>query len=366
MEIQKSQRLNSLDILRGLDLFFLVFAGPVLQQLFGLVNFAGVDFLKYQLDHVQWVGFTAWDIIMPLFMFMAGVSMPFSLSKYKGSGIYWRIVKRVILLFFFGALVQGNLLKFDIWQIKFYTNTLQAIAVGYLIASVILLNFKVKGQIIITSVLFVAYYLLMCIFGDFTPDGNFCEAVDRAVLGFWRDGATMKDGVVVFSDSYRYTWILSSLNFGVTVMLGAFAGEIMRSGAEKFKNAKMLFITAIVLIAVGYLMGLHFPIIKKIWSSSMTIYSGGICFLLMAFFYWYVDCLGKGKWLEWLKIYGMNSIAAYVISHVINFRSIPESLFKALQPDMGEWYWLLINFSQYAIIFFILWLMYKNKIYLKV
>jgi predicted acyltransferase len=367
MKNLNTTRLHSLDILRGLDIFILVFAGPFLFQLLKILNMPELEFLRTQLSHANWEGFYFWDLIMPLFMFIAGVSMPFSLSKYQGNRTYFRIVKRVFLLFFFGALVQGNLLKFDLHSLRLYSNTLQAIAVGYLIASVILLNFKtIKWQIIITSLLFATYYALMCAFGDFTPDGNFAETVDKALLGRWRDGVRWSENVWSFSKNYHYTWILSSLNFGITVMLGAFAGEIMRNGTDKFRNAKILFLTGIALVIAGQLVGLHFPIIKKIWSSSMTLYSGGLCFLAMAIFYWYIDCIGRGKWLDWLKIYGMNSIFAYVVSHVISFKSIPNSLFFGLKSTLGDYYPLLINFSEYLILFYILYLMYKNKIFLKV
>ena len=361
-----STRLHSLDILRGLDIFILVFAGPLLIQLLKILKMPELEFLRTQLSHANWEGFYFWDLIMPLFLFMTGVSIPFSLSKYRGTDVYIRIIKRVFLLFFFGALVQGNLLKFDLHSLRLYSNTLQAIAVGYLIASIILLNFKIKWQIVITLLLFAIYYVLMVALGDFTQDGNFAEAVDRTVLGRWRDGVKFNGDIWSFSKVYRYTWILSSLNFGVTVMLGAFAGEIMRNATDKFKNAKMLFIIAIALIISGQLLGLHFPIIKKIWSSSMTLYSGGLCFLAMAIFYWYIDCLGKGKWLDWLKIYGMNSIFAYVVSHVISFKSIPNSIFFGLKNTLGDYYPLLINFSEYLILFYILHLMYKNKIFIKV
>ena len=366
MNNTKSARLNSLDILRGLDIFILVFAGPLINQFLKICKCPSLDFLRVQLSHASWEGFNFWDLIMPLFMFMAGVSIPFSLSKYNGKGIYLRIAKRVVLLFFLGVIVQGNLLKFDIHQLRFYSNTLQAIAIGYLIASLIIMNFKIKWQIIITALLFSIYYILMCMFGDFSPDGNFAEAVDRTVLGRWRDGVKWSGDVWEFSKYYRYTWVLSSINFGITVILGAFAGEIMRGGKDKFKNAKLMFIIGIALVLGGLAFGLHFPIIKKIWSSSMTLYSGGLCFLAMAIFYWYIDCLERGKWLNWLKIYGMNCIFAYVVKQVISFKSIPTSIFAGLQQPLGEYYPLLISFSEYLILFYILYLLYKNKIFFKV
>ena len=114
MDKQITQRLQSLDILRGFDLFMLVFFEPVLRSLLRTMNLPFGQAILYHFQHESWIGFRAWDLVMPLFLFMAGVSMPFSLSKYRQmadkSAIYKRILKRVLLLFVFGAIVQGNLL----------------------------------------------------------------------------------------------------------------------------------------------------------------------------------------------------------------------------------------------------------------
>ena len=188
-----SSRLASLDILRGFDLFLLVFFQPVFVALGQQLDLPFLNRLVYQFDHEAWVGFHLWDLVMPLFLFMTGASMPFSLSKYKISSagcqfVYRRIFRRVVLLFLFGMIVQGNLLGFDSQHIYLYSNTLQAIAVGYLIAAIIQLHFSFKWQIIITLLLLLVYWIPMTFCGDFTPQGNFAEQVDRWVLGRVRDG----------------------------------------------------------------------------------------------------------------------------------------------------------------------------------
>ena len=136
---------------------------------------------------------------------MTGASMPFSLSKYIGTSgsyrpVYRRILKRVFLLFVFGMIVQGNLLGLDGKHIYLYSNTLQSIAVGYLIAAVIQLHFSFKWQIGITLLLLFVYWIPMTFLGDFTPAGNFAEQVDRWVLGRFRDGVYWnEDGTWSFS-----------------------------------------------------------------------------------------------------------------------------------------------------------------------
>jgi predicted acyltransferase len=373
MDKQISQRLQSLDILRGFDLFMLVFFEPVLASLLRTMNLPFGQDILYHFQHESWVGFRAWDLVMPLFLFMSGVSMPFSLSKYQQmpdkSAIYKRILKRVLLLFILGAIVQGNLLDLDIHRLRLYSNTLQAIAAGYLITAVIFLNCRtMRGQIIAALVLLLLYWIPMTFFGDFTPENNFAEKVDQAVLGRFRDGVRWaEDGTWSFSPRYQYTWILSSLTFGVTVLMGAIAGAVMKNGSNRNRNALILLIAGLVCIGVSLVWHLQMPIIKKIWTCSMTLFSGGWCLLLMALFYYVIDCKGYSKGLNWLKIYGMNSITAYVLGSVINFRCVVDAVSHGLTQFMGaDYYKVWLTFGNYLILFFILHLLYKRGVFLRV
>ncbi len=365
-------RLASLDILRGLDLFMLVFFQPV------FVAFArhGAElpvfsFLLRQFGHADWAGFTAWDLVMPLFLFMVGTAMPFSFEKYLNnpdkSVIYKKITRRFIILFVLGIVVQGNLLSLDPMEIRIYTNTLQAIAVGYVIAAMMLLHLSKRWQIVVTALLLSGYWALLTFAGDFTPEGNLAEKVDRSILGRVRDGVFYtEDGTWHFSDYYRYTWVLTSMVFGVTTMFGVFAGQIMKYGTDKRKNSQWLLMTGIALLLAGWLLSLQTPIIKKIWSASMTLWSGGWCFLLMGLFYFVIDYKGRSKGLNWLKIYGMNSILAYTFGMVISFRSPAQSLLWGLEKYTGDYYAAIITLGNFGILFFILYLMYKLKIFIRI
>ncbi len=354
----KNQRLESLDALRGLDLFLLVFLQPVLVSIGRVADSPTLNNVLYYFDHEVWEGFRPWDLVMPLFLFMTGAAMPFSFAKYRNgihlsAAVYLRILRRVVVLFVLGMVVQGNLLslKPDTWLI--YTNTLQAIAVGYLIAAMILLHNRPKMQLVWTIVLLVAYWLPMAIRGDYSPEGNWAFDVDRVVLGRFRGDLS-------------YTWVWSSLNFGVTVMLGAFTGGLMKSNKRNLHTVFVLAVVGILLVAIGLIWGTSHPVIKRLWTSSMTLYSGGWCMLLMALFYWWIDCLGFRKGIDWLKFYGMNSITAYMLGEVVNFRSIVDSLCYGLQPIFGEWYGVWLTFGNFTIIFLILMLMYRSKTFLKV
>ena len=181
-------------MLRGLDLFLLVFFQPVLMSFGQQTDFPWMTSILYQFEHEVWVGFRFWDLVMPLFLFMTGVSMPFSFAKYRDisdrNAVYRKITRRFLLLFLLGMVVQGNLLGLDWEHIYLYNNTLQAIAAGYLIAALLLLHCTVRMQVLGTAVLLLAYWLPMTFAGDFTPEGNFASRLDATILGRFRDDPT--------------------------------------------------------------------------------------------------------------------------------------------------------------------------------
>ena len=378
MKNQLPQRLESLDVLRGFDLFLLVGLEAVMHHLSSAVNTPGFHSFMWCFSHVDWEGFSTWDMIMPLFMFMSGITIPFALSRYKDakdkSLIYRRILKRVVLLWIFGMMCQGNLLGLNPERIYFYSNTLQAIATGYLISSLLYLHTSIRTQIIIAVTLLLSFWGAMEFItingyggGNYTPDGNLAEWIDRTVLGRFRDAATLQDGQVVFATGYRYTWILSSLNFCVTTLTGLFAGHILKNKTRQpMQKFYWLAGIGVVLLATGWLWSFQMPVIKKIWTSTMVLQTSGWCTLLMAAFYWAIDCKGWRKHTEWLKVYGMNSIVAYMLATCINFSSVSRSLFYGLQQYVGDFYPALIAFSNAAIIYLILWVMYRQKVFLKI
>ena len=200
---------------------------------------------------------------------------------------------------------------------------------------------------------------------NYEPGTNIAEEIDRYVLGALRDGVIWTDDTWSFTASYHYTWILSSLNFIVTVMLGSFAGHILRLQKEPIQRLKILLITGTALVITALLMDPIFPIIKHIWSSSMTLFYGGVCFLLMGIFYYLIDIKGWKYGIDWLKYYGMNSIAAYCLFEVVNFRCISDSLFFGLEQWLGVYYPLVGICFQSAIVLLIVKWMYDHKIFLK-
>lgn len=371
------KRLDSLDALRGFDLFCLVALSLLIKDLAHAANNPWMNTIKMFFRHKEWDGFSTWDLVMPLFMFMAGTTIPYSLSKYRDGAekkaLYWRIGRRVLLLWILGMIVQGNLLALDPQRIYLFTNTLQAIAVGWLFSALIFLHTNWRTQIGIAIGLLITFWAAMEFVtignyggGDYTPHGNLAEGIDMLLLGRFRDTATIINGEVVVKASYTYTWILSSLNFVVTVLTGVFAGEILKSQIKQRSKVILLGCVGIAMVVLGWIWNIWHPVIKHIWTSSMVLVSSGYCFLLMALFYYWIDCRGHNRHLTFLKVYGMNSITAYVVSHIISFSSISKSLFFGLEQYAGNYYDLIICLSNVSILFILLYILYRNKIFLRV
>ncbi len=372
------QRLVSLDALRGFDLFVLVALGPLVlsfTQAAGPEHFEG---LRAAFTHVDWEGFSPWDLIMPLFVFMAGASIPFALSRFRNGAnralLARRIAKRVLLLWLLGMVVQGNLLSLDPSRLYLYTNTLQAIAAGYLIAALLFTNTRVRTQVAVAILLLLGYWAAMEFVtvggyggGSYALESNLAEWIDRTVLGRFRDGASVNEaGQVVFAPWYHYTWLLSSATFGVTALTGVFAGSIARTSWAGMHKVLVYAGVGVAMVALGWLWDLQMPVIKTIWTSSMVLVSSGYCFLLMAVFYFVFDVCHLHLGLDFLRVYGMNSITAYVISEVVNFRGVAHSVLHGLEQYVGDYYAFILTLSQVLIVFLILRTMYKHGVFVKV
>ena len=363
----KFERLASIDVLRGFDMFFLVGAGDVLRRLFRAIDSDAVQPVLYQLSHVDWIGFTAWDIIMPLFLFTSGLSMPFSFGKFIKQGktrlqLYGKILKRFCLLFLLGWIVQGRLLDLNLDTFHLYCNTLHAIAFGYLITSLIILNIgKISMQLVAGVSLVAVYWLLMTFVpapgfgsGMFTPEGNLAIYIDHAIFGRFDDGT-------------QYTWLLSSFGFGATVFSGYYAGLILKKPLGHNQKLKMLSFIGAGLIVCGLLLSLQMPVIKKIWSCSMILFSSGICYLLLALSYLFTDKMKIDSWwTRGFRMLGLNAITAYILHNVFSLDKVARYLVHGLEQYVDAYFPFCVSLCQFCILFFIIWHLYKYKIFLKV
>lgn len=364
-DVRRTDRIASIDALRGFDMLFIIF----LDHFFNALNVGvGSPFTKAlakQFDHPEWFGSSLYDIVMPLFLFIVGAAIPFALSKRKLENsslvsIYKKLIRRFVILFFLGWIVQGHLLEFNIETFSIFSNTLQAIAVGYFFSGIAYLHFKRNTRLILFASCLLIYTLLITIpdvpgvgRGVLLPDSSFAWYVDQQVFGKFQDGT-------------QYTWLLSGFGFIATTLSGVFAGELIKSDLPGKKVALYLFLIGIAGIISGMLLGIWHPIIKKLWTSSFVLASSGVCFLLLSLFYWIIDVKGKVKWAFPLKVIGMNAIVAYVLSHVFNFHQIAEMVLFGLKQFVADFNYLVLAIGGFGILYLILWYMYKNKTFIKV
>lgn len=381
----KPPRLASLDALRGFDLFALTMLGPVMHAAFG--HQPNGAWFAAAWTHAPWEGFLAWDLVMPLFLFMAGVSIPFAMAKYIDGNATFpraaalrRILKRVVVLWILGCVAQGNLLAFDWSAFKPFSNTLQAIAVGYAGAALAYLFLGIKKQAALAVALLVVFTVGCLLFGEWRAAGaspwtrelNFPATLDKILLGARRDGATVgADGSVVFSSSYDTAWIWCSLTFVATVMSGVFTGAFLKNGnVSASRKTGVLVFAGAALVAAGWLAdAAGFPVIKRIWTATFVLVSSGFCVLLTAIFYGVIDGLKWTRGIGWLKIVGMNSVLAYLLSPEVGLvgfdgisRPLLGGILRAADVARPEIFFAAGNAS---VLFLILWLCFRAKIFLK-
>ena len=364
-EVKKLNRIASIDALRGFDMLFIIFLDHFFQALNVGVGSPFTNALAKQFDHPEWFGSSLYDIVMPLFLFVVGAAIPFALSKRKQENaglkaIYTKLIRRFVILFILGWIVQGHLLEFNIETFSIFSNTLQAIAVGYLFSGIAYIHFKRNTRLLIFGSSLLIYTLLLTIpnvpgvgRGVLLPDSSFAWYVDQLVFGDFQDGT-------------QYTWLLSGFGFIATTLSGVFAGELIKSDLPRNKVALYLFVIGVAGVVAGMLLGIWHPIIKKLWTSSFVLASSGVCFLLLSLFYWIIDVKGKVKWAFPLKVIGMNAIVAYMLSHVFNFHVIAEMVLYGLKQFVGDFNYMLLAIGGFGILYLILWYMYKNKTFIKV
>lgn len=361
-----SGRIVAIDALRGFDMFWIVGGQELFLSLVAMFKTPVPAWLNYQFEHTEWEGFTAWDLIMPLFLFVVGTAMPFSFARRLEQGqskaqLYAKILRRAVILFVLGMAVQGHLLDFNLATLHLFANTLQAIAVGYLVAGFVMLNLGIIGQILFASLMLVGYWLLLVFVpqighgaGVIEPHVNVAMSVDEYVLSRFRDGT-------------EYTWVLSGMTFSATVLLGVFSGHLLRSRLSS--PGKVLTLTAIgaACLAGGWAWAewLGFPIIKHIWTSSMVLWAGGWSYLLLALFYLLIDVAGFRRWAFPFVVIGMNAIAIYVAWHFIPFPTIAKNLVGGLATHIGSAGAFVIALTAVMLWWLVLYDLYRRKIFLR-
>ena len=368
---KKQERLLSLDTLRGFDMLWIAGGEYLIVTLAALTGWPFLQWAAGQMDHVEWEGFRFYDMIFPLFLFIAGVSMPFSILKRQKRGesmksIYLHLVKRLILLILLGLIYNG-ILRLD-FEKQRYSSVLARIGIAWFLAAVIVLNTSVRGQVIWFVGILLGYFAIMKLVpvpgfgaGVLTPEGNLAAFIDQKLLPGRLCCYTYGDN----------EGLLSHIPAICTALLGTFAGHLLISDDKRLTGLKkglILLLAGIAALALGKLWSLSFPIIKNLWTSSFVLFAGGWSLILLALFYLVIDVWGFKKWTLPFVVIGLNSITIYMLnSGIINFEEMGGYFFGGLANQFSELAQPVILAAGAVICMWtFLYLLYRNKIFLKV
>jgi len=361
----RSERIVSIDALRGFDMFWITGGAGVFLALFRMIDSPITRGLAAQLHHSKWNGFTFWDLIFPLFLFIVGVALPLSLSKRLKRGdskreIIFHMIKRTAVLIMLGFIYNGILdLNFSEFR---YAGVLQRIAICYFFSSFIVLYFNIRGQAITFALLLVIYWSVMKLVpvpgfgpGVLTPEGNLSGYIDRLLL----PGKFCCYG---FGDNEG---ILSTVPAVATTLMGVLSGHLLKSNYSQINKAIRLLIAGTASILLGAAWSLIFPINKLIWTSSYVLYTGGWSMILLSVFYWIIDIKRWKKWAFPFIVIGMNPITIYVAQSVFDFGIIAGIFVHGFINHLGAFRPLFWAICVLCVKWLFLYFLYRQKIFLK-
>ena len=364
LRTEPQKRLQSLDVLRGFDMFWITGGGylaVVLSQL------TGAKWLADQMEHVEWAGFHFEDLIFPLFMFIAGVAIPFAVGSKLDKNVprkrlLGKVFKRMLILILLGILYNGTFKNgFADGRIA---SVLGQIGIGYFFASLIYIYFpELKNRIIWLAGILVGYSIIQLLVpvpgfgaGVLTPEGCINGYIDRLFLPGRLYGGT-----------YDPEGIMCSLSATGVTLMGTFAGSILRKRqTTDWQKIGYMATTGAGFIVLALVLSTFYPIIKKCWTSTFNILTGGIGFLLMALFYLIIDHWKIRGWAFYFRVIGMNSIFVYLFVRIIDMQPVTEFFFGWLAKPLGDTGGLLLLICGLALIWLLLYYMYKKKIFLRV
>ncbi len=362
-----NQRLWSLDTLRGFDMFWIIGGDAFFRLLAKKTDWGWADAVAFQLTHVEWKGLRAYDMIFPLFMFIAGVAIPYAQGSRRQRGvtradIVRKVVIRATLLVLLG-LICNRILNFNFENFR-WPSVLGQIGLAYLFASLIVLftkTFKARAAWLFGI---LAGYAAVQLFvpvpgfgaGVLTQEGCINGYIDRMILpGRLYGGTFDPEGILC---------IISAT--GITLM-GTLAGLILRkpdvSGTRK---TAMLTVAGLCFLLLGLAIAPWYPPIKAAWTTTFNLQAGGISLLLLAAFYYVIDVQNVRGWTLFFRVIGLNAITIYMAPRIIDFRHAAEFLFTGLASLSETWQPLILIAAAIALKWLFLYFLYRKKIFLRV
>lgn len=367
-QLTSPQRLYSLDALRGFDMFWIMGAEEIFH---GMAKATGSPFwgaISNQLTHPAWNGFHFYDLIFPLFLFIAGVATPYSVGRELEKGksrqqLLMRVIKRGLILVLLGIIYNNGLKIMPISEIRF-PSVLGRIGLAYMFANIIYLYFRERGQMIWFTALLIGYWLLLKFTsapgfapGDLTMEGNFASYIDRSILpGKLYLGIHDPEG------------LMSTIPAIGTGLLGILTGNFLKNSPVKPQTkAFRIAATGVIFLALAQLWNLDFPINKNLWTSSFVLNVGGYSLLLLSIFYYIIDVLGYKTWAFYFKVIGMNSILIYMSGRFINWEYTTNGFFQWLGQLVGDPFNVVVMAICFVMVkWLFLYFMYRKKLFLRV
>ncbi|TDX12824.1 acyltransferase family protein [Flavobacterium sp. S87F.05.LMB.W.Kidney.N] len=373
-------RLISLDALRGFVMFWIMSGEHIIHALAKAAPIPVFIWMSSQLHHAEWNGITFYDMIFPVFLFVAGVSMPYSFEKKMSLAgvktpqelpskekrkIYFSMLKRTCILLVLGLVVNG-LLRFDGVDHTRFASVLGRIGLAWFFAGIIYLNFDLKKQLIWFFGILIGYYAAMKWIpvpdfgaGVLTKEGSLEGYIDRLLL----PGR-------LHSTVYDPEGIFSTLPAISTALLGVFTGTFLKSKCHLSIKVKILLmaLAAVILIIAGLIWDINFPINKHLWTSSFVCFVGGFSILFFVCFYLIIDLLDFHKWAFPLILIGSNSILIYMAAEgLVDFKHTADYVFGGLINFLPLiWQPVFAALSVTVIQLLLLYFLYKRKWFLKI
>ncbi|MEO8427840.1 MAG: heparan-alpha-glucosaminide N-acetyltransferase domain-containing protein [Verrucomicrobiota bacterium] len=389
-----AQRLLSLDALRGFDMFWIVGAEDIVHALRKISDSGFVNLLANQMDHKPWRGVAFYDLIFPLFVFIVGVSLVFSLSKtiaqYGRAAAFKRVLIRGALLYLIGIFYYGGIAG-GIEQVRLL-GVLQRIALCYLFASLIFCTMKPRAMVACCASLLLGYWALMALVpirdinieknsitqlmaqtGTTDADALFFSTTNR-VAGRFDEGLNLANHLDFqylpyrkWDGNYDPEGLLSTLPAIATCLLGVFSGLLLRNGAvPNQKKVIYLIASGMASVLVGFLWGAKFPVIKKIWSSSYVLVAGGYGCIFLGVFYQVIELWKFQRWAQPFVWIGVNPIAIYLAHNLIDFPRLAERLVGGpVRAAAGVYSNLIVTIVVMSMSFLLAYFLYKRKIFIR-
>jgi predicted acyltransferase len=365
----KTERLASLDVMRGFDMLWIIGGGSLIISLAKITEWGWLQVVAEQFEHVKWEGFHFYDLIFPMFMFISGVAIPYAINSKVEQGtnrnlLFRKIVKRGIILVLLGILYNGALER-GFTNLR-YASVLAQIGLGYLFAATINLyapSFKARVLWLVGILAGIAAMQLA-----FPVPGYGAGLLDaEGGVNAWIDRMLLPGRV--YGQTYDPEGLLCIVSAISVTLMGSLAGSVLRDGnPANRRKATILTISGIVLITIALSLSPFYPIIKKAWTVPFNLLTAGISTMVLSLFYFLIDVrkwvngLISYKWL-FFKVIGMNSITIYLGTRIVNFSSISKFFTGWLATPFGDW---IIILGAIALEWLLLYYLYKKKIFLRV